>query len=264
MVPNVLTFDNVTCSPTCLCKGLNESNSATSQRARRHLDDGGACCDDCCKKFCLFLSHSVSTHHRHFTSRMSSTGSLRHYFQIELIRQQELLTCCADPASTNIVVLKRGRNKLSKIVENINKYKYVEEFVEAMWRISGFAISMPHSGTLIDTFECTGLVASGAHCIGAHLRIGLQTLIGWFEVCRTSSLSVLEARQTREWFILSRWSVFPSFERQGSIRWLIARYASFSIQIECGWLESVTRTWRISDGWNGMCYPTLRLWFILT
>ena len=132
MVPNVLTFDNVTCSPTCLCTGLNESNSATSQRARRHLDDGGACCDDCCKKFCLFLSHSVSTHHRHFTSRMSSTGSLRHYFQIELIRQQELLTCCADPASTNTVVPKRVRNKLSQIVENINKYKYVEEFVEAM------------------------------------------------------------------------------------------------------------------------------------
>jgi hypothetical protein len=65
------------------------------------------------------LSHSVSTHHRHFTSLMSSTGSLRHYFQIELIRQQELLSCCADPASTN-TVLRGERNKLSQIVENIN------------------------------------------------------------------------------------------------------------------------------------------------
>lgn len=125
-----------------------------------------------------------------------------------------------------------------------------------MWRISGFAFSMRHDGTLIDTFECTGLVASGPHCIGAHLRIGPQTLIGWFEVCRTSCLSVLEARQMRERFILSRWRCkrFPSFGRQDSIRWLIARYAPFSIQIESGWLESVARIWSISDGWNGMCF----------
>ena len=120
------------------------------------------------------------------------------------------------------------------------------------FQVCNLDASWSHTDRYIRLYRLSCIQAALHRCSFADRTLNPNRAI---EVCRTSSLSVLEALQMRGWFILfrGRCKCFPSFGRQGSIRWLIARYASFSIRIESEWLESVARIWRISDGWNEMC-----------